>query len=124
MREKIIEFKNNNYYRTLTGKCPVEQFLDSLSSKQAQKVTWVLQLVEELDFVPGNYLKNLVNTSGILEIRTQLGRDIFRLLGFQKGKNIIVLTNGFQKKTQKTPSQEIELAEKRKREYLNREETK
>ncbi len=83
-----------------------------------------MQLVEELDFVPGNYLKNLVNTSGILEIRTQLGRDTFRLLGFQKGKNTIILTNGFQKKTQKTPSQEIELAEKRKREYLNREESK
>lgn len=112
------------FYRTPTAKCPVEQFLDNLSSKQAQKITWVLKLVEELDFVPGNYLKNLVNTSGILEIRIQLGRNIFRLLGFQKGKNIIILTNGFQKKTQKTPSQEIELAEKRKREYLNREERK
>ncbi len=109
------------FYRTPTGKCPVGQFLDNLSSKQAQKVTWVLQLVEELDFVPGNYLKNLVNTGGILEIRIQFSRDIFRLLGFQKGKNTIILTNGFQKKTQKTPSQEIELAEKRKREYLNRE---
>lgn len=72
------------FYRTPTGKCPVEQFLDNLSSKQAQKITWVLKLVEELDFVPGNYLKNLVNTRGILEIRIQLGRDIFRLLGFQK----------------------------------------
>lgn len=112
------------FYRTPTGKYPVEQFLDNLSSKQAQKVTWVLKLVEELDFVPGNYLKNLVNTSGILEIRIQLGRDIFRLLGFQKGKNIIILTNGFRKKTQKTPSQEIELAEKRKHEYLSREERK
>jgi len=55
------------FYRTPTGKCPVEQFLDNLSSKQAQKVTWVLQLVEELDFVPGNYLKSLVNTGGYLK---------------------------------------------------------
>ncbi|MCK4947324.1 MAG: type II toxin-antitoxin system RelE/ParE family toxin [Candidatus Aureabacteria bacterium] len=108
------------FYRTLTGKCPVEQFLDNLSSKQAQKVTWVLKLVEDLDFVPGNYLKNLVNTNGILEIRIQFGKDIFRLLGFQKGRNIVILTNGFQKKTQKTPFQEIKLAEKRKREYLDR----
>ena len=112
------------FYRTSTGKCPVEQFLDNLSSKQAQKVTWVLKLIEELDFVPGSYLKNLVNTRGIFEIRIQLGRDIFRLLGFQKGKNTIILTNGFRKKTQKTPSQEIELAEKRKHEYLSREERK
>ena len=104
----------------MTGKCPVEQFLDNLSSKQAQKVTWVLKLVEELDFVPANYLKNLVNTNGILEIRIQFGKNIFRLLGFQEGKNVIILTNGFQKKTQKTPFQEIELAEKRKCEYLNR----
>ena len=47
-----------NFYRTESGKSPVEDFLDSLSGKQAQKVIWVLRLVEELDVVPRQYLKN------------------------------------------------------------------
>ncbi len=40
------------FYRTESGKCPVEEFLDSLTAKQAQKVVWVLNLIEELDDVP------------------------------------------------------------------------
>jgi len=108
------------FYRLPSGKSPVEEFLDSLSGKQAQKVAWVLELIEELDYLGNNYLKNLVNTDGILEVRVQLGKDIFRLLGFQDRRECIVITNGFQKKTQKTPRQKIRLAEERKRDYLKR----
>ena len=108
------------FYRLPSGKSPVEEFLDSLSSKQAQKVAWVLQLIEELPVVPSNYLKNLVNTDGILEVRARAGHEIFRLLGFRDGKTLVVLTNGFRKKMQKTPRQEIQLAEERKKDYLNR----
>jgi len=50
------------FYRTESGLSPVEEFLDSLESKQAQKVAWVLQLIEELDVVPTQYFKKLVNT--------------------------------------------------------------
>ena len=71
-----------NFYRTESGKSPVEDFLDSLSGKQAQKVIWVLRLVEELDVVPRQYLKKLVNTDDIWEVRVQFGGNIFRLLGF------------------------------------------
>jgi hypothetical protein len=46
-----------NFYRLPNGNSPVEEFLDSLTGKQAQKVVWVLQLVEELDFVPRQYFK-------------------------------------------------------------------
>ena len=53
-------------------------------------------------------------------MRVQLGNNIFRLLGFFDNASLIILTNGFAKKTQKTPTQEIELAEQRKRDYLNR----
>ncbi len=108
------------FYKTETNKSPIEDFLDSLSGKQAQKVTWVLKLIEELEYVPSIYMKHLVNTDDILEIRVQLGNNIFRLLGFLYNKNCVVLTNGFQKKTQKTPKHEIELAEQRKSEYLKR----
>ncbi|MEZ4707651.1 MAG: type II toxin-antitoxin system RelE/ParE family toxin [Caldilineaceae bacterium] len=108
------------FYRTANGNCPVEEFLNSLSGKEAQKVAWVLRLVEDLHLVPTQYLKKLVNTEDIWEVRIQVGNNIFRLLGFFDRGNLVVLTNGFAKKTQKTPPQEIELAETRKRDYLAR----
>ncbi len=110
------------FYTTPNGRKPIEDFLDELNSKQAQKVLWVLKLIEELDIVPVQYFKKLVSTDGIWEVRIQNGSDIFRLLGFfdEAEGSWVVLTNGFVKKTQKTPSQEIALAEQRKREYLSR----
>ena len=109
-----------NFYRLLNGKSPVEEFLDSLTGKQAQKVLWVLQLIEELDVIPRQYFKKLVDSEGIWEVRIQFGNDIFRLLGFFDGGTLLILTNGFAKKTQKTPPQEIALAVRRKEEYLAR----
>jgi len=50
------------FYETASGSCPVEEFLDSLSAKQAKKTTWVLRLIEELPTIPSSYLKKLVNT--------------------------------------------------------------
>jgi phage-related protein len=112
--------KTVNFYTTDEGKTPVIDFLDSLSAKQAQKVTWVLQLIEELDVIPSTYLKKLVNTEDIWGVRVQVGYNIFRLLGFFDGDNLVVLNHGFQKKTQKTPSKEIKLAEQRRKDYLRR----
>jgi len=108
------------FYKAESGECPVEEFIDTLESKQAQKVAWVMRLVEELDKVPSTYFKKLSNTQDIWEIRVQVGNNIFRFLGFFDNGNFIVLTNGFQKKTQKTPKAEITLSEKRKQEYLGR----
>jgi len=109
-----------NFYTTEDGKCPVTDFLDSLSGKQTQKVAWVLQLIEELDVIPANYLKKLINTDGIWEVRVQVSGNIFRLLGFFDGDNLVVLNHAFQKKTQKTPMKEIKIAEKRRKDYLKR----
>lgn len=108
------------FYRTDSGRCPIEEFLDSISGKQAQKVLWVLRLVQEMDSVPSQYLKKLVNTDDIWEVRVKIGSNTFRLLGFFDNDNLVIITNGFAKKTQKTPAQEIELAEQRKQDYLNR----
>ena len=112
--------KTVDFYTTDEGKTPVIDFLDSLSAKQAKKVTWVLQLIEELDVIPSTYLKKLVNTDDIWEVRVQVGNNIFRLLGFFDGNNLVVLNHGFQKKTQKTPPKEIKLAEQRRKDYLRR----
>lgn len=70
--------------------------------------------------VPSNYLKKLTNTDSIWEVKVDVGRNTFRLLGFFSGRELIVLTNSFQKKSQKTPTKEIKLAETLKRDYLNR----
>ena len=108
------------FYRTSSGRCPVEEFLDSLESKQAQKVAWVLQLVEEFDVVPAQYFKKLDGSEGIWEVRVRAGKNIFRILGFLDGNELVILNHAFQKKTQKIPLKDIRVAEKRKREYFAR----
>ncbi len=109
------------FYRLPSGKSPIETFLDSLSSKEAQKVTWVLKLIEELEQVSTKYYKQLSNTDGIIEIRVQIGKNHFRLLGFEQKGSFVVLTNGFKKKDQKVPKNEIDLAQSRRKEYLENE---
>ncbi len=108
------------FYKTITGECPVEKFLDGLTSKQSQKVTWVLSLLEELPTIPSKYFKKLVNTDDLWEVRVIFGGDIFRLLGFFDNTSLVVLCHAFQKKTQKTPRQTIRTAEKRKKDYFKR----
>ena len=112
---RIIEF-----YKTLSGSSPVEDFLDGLSDQHAQKVAWVLRLVERLERVPQQYLKKLVGTDQIWEIRIQIGGKSYRLLAFFDGPVLLILTSGFVKKQQKTPRQEIELAQRRRTEYMER----
>jgi len=108
------------FYKAETGRDVIREFLDTLSSKQAQKVAWVLSLVEDLEIVPGQYFQKMSNTDDLWEIRVQAGTNLFRFLGFFDGSKLVVLSHGFQKKTQKTPWQAIQLAEERKRDYFRR----
>jgi len=108
------------FYRTGSGHCPVEDFLDDLPSKKAQKVVWVLRLIEELNDVPTQYFKKLVGTNALWEARARQGGDAYRLLGFFDGPRLVILTSGFSKKSQKVPREEIELASRRKKDYLAR----
>ena len=108
------------FYKTLDGFCPIKDFIDRLSGKAAQKITWTLSLMEELDVLPANYFKKLVNSDGIWEVRVSLGSNIYRIFCFFSAKSVVILTHGLVKKTQKTPPSEIERAEAYKREYLSR----
>jgi phage-related protein len=108
------------FYKTSSGHCPVEEFMDLLTDQQVEKIFWVLKLIKEIDRVPACYFKKLVNTDGIYEVRVSFGGNIFRLLCFFHDRNLVVLTNGFQKKTQACPEDEIELAENRKKDFLRR----
>jgi phage-related protein len=94
-----------------------QKFFDSQSKKVKAKIIWTFDLIEELQRVPETYLKHLENTDGLYEIRVQLGSDIFRIFCFFDQGHLVVLCNGFQKKTQKTSKQEIDMALKIKSEY-------
>lgn len=112
---RVIEF-----YKTETGKSPVEDFLISLPSKVRQKAVWVLKAIEQLQRISSQYFKKLDGTDDIWEIRIIHGKDSVRLLCFWCGDNLIIATNGFKKKTDKVPQKEIQLAEDRKREFERR----
>lgn len=92
-------------------------FINSQGPKVTAKINWTIGLIERVPRVPENYLKHLEGTDGLYEIRAQHGSDIFRLFCVFDGGNVILLFNGFQKKTQKTPPNEIERALKIKKEY-------
>ena len=109
------------FYKNKSGKSPIEVFLETLSLKEVEKVTWVLQLIEESHSVSTRVYKKLVNTNDIVEIRIQHSNNNFRFLGFEHKGNFIILTNAFRKKDQKIPKKEIDLAQKRKEEYLSNE---
>ncbi len=107
------------FYRTKEGNCPVEEFLDSLPGKVAQKIAWVLELLETQGMLPATYFKKLVNTE-IWECRIQHGSNIYRIFCFFDKGSIIILTHGFIKKTQKTPHDEIKRAEEYRTDYMKR----
>lgn len=94
-----------------------EEFYNNQSEKVQKKIIWTLKIIEELDRIPEVYFKYLKNTSGLYEIRVQVGNNIFRIFCFFDLGNLVVIGHGFQKKTQKTPKQEIERAEQIKMEY-------
>lgn len=94
--------------------------MDTLTDTQVRKITWVLKLIRETDQIPTKYFKKLVNTNKIWEVRVRVEKNAFRLLGFMQNQELIILTNMFQKKAQKTSRKEIKPAEGRKKEYLSR----
>jgi len=92
-------------------------FYNKQKQKVKDKIIWTFRLIESIQQVPEDYLKHLEGTEGLYEIRIQLGSDIFRIFCFFDEGKLVVLANGFQKKTQKTPKFEIEKALKIKSEY-------
>ena len=108
------------FYKDEKGNSPITDFLDKLSAKDAQKITWVLRLIEEHDIVPKTYFKKLTGYGNLWEVRAQSSNSAYRFLCFQQKNRIIVLTNGFQKKTNKTPINEIQLALRRKADWIER----
>lgn len=110
-----------DFYKEDDGKCPVREFIDSLDNKLKAKLLRLLVLLEN----NGNELREPYSKpigDGIFELRVKRGTDIVRILYFFVVGHRIILTNGFIKKTQKTPIAEFELARRYRATYLRREE--
>ena len=95
------------------------EFFDKQSEKAKEKIDYVLFLLTHIDKVPEKFLKHIEGQKELYEIRVQYSSNIFRIFCFfDKGK-IVVLLNGYQKKTQKTSLKEIEMANKLMNEYFS-----
>ena len=108
MQREIIFFEDyfNAFYKTQT-------------QKVRDKIDFVLILVSTVQKIPEKYFKHITGSDGLYELRVQLGSNIYRIFCCFDEGNVVVLFNGFQKKTQKTPKNEIELAENIKKDYFN-----
>ena len=89
-----------------------------------KKINWTIELIMTIEMVPKKYFSHMEGTDGLFEIRVEVGNNIFRVFSFFDEGNLVILLNGFQKKTQKTPRNEIELADKLKKEYFNEKTTR
>ena len=120
LSETIFTFemeKKNKVRTVLFYKHYFEDFFIRQKSKVQEKIIWTFTLIEEIPRVPETYLKHIENTNGLYEIRIKIGSDTYRIFCFFDDGKLIVLVNGFHKKSQKTPRQEIETALKIKAEY-------
>ena len=92
-------------------------FFNKQTQKVQARILWTIRLIRDIQFVPQTYLKHMEGTDGLYEIRVSSGNNIFRIFCFFDEGQLVILLNGFQKKTQKTPKSEIERAEKLKTRY-------
>lgn len=110
---------NIEFYQLPNGDKPVKEFLDGLDNKMRTKAVYGLSILEEF----GNKLREPYSKpigGGLFELRIKFAGDISRIFYFFVVDNKIILTNGFIKKTMKTPKAEIELARKYKADYERR----
>ena len=85
--------------------------------KVRDKIIKILDIIEQVDRIPSNYLKYMEGTNGLFEVRVQFGNNIFRIFCSFDGNRFVILLTGFQKKTQKTPPEEIARAVRLMEEY-------
>lgn len=107
------------FYDTEEGRCPLQEYLDTLEPKLLAKTLRTIDLLE----VNGTILRGPYSESlgdGIFELRTKQGSDITRVLYFFFIGNKAILTHGFTKKSQKTPKSELDLAKKYRADYKRR----
>jgi len=118
MKKEILFYKKSN------NKCPIEEFLDTLSEKDLEKVLWVLRLLEDPDMLqlPKKFFKKLIGTKDIWECKIKCSLNSYRIFCFFFENNKIIITNGYIKKSKKTNPREINKAENYKADFIKRKE--
>ena len=99
-------------------------FYEAQPDKVQRKIEWTLNLLRITKQVPEKYFKHMTGTKGLYEIRIEIESNIYRVFSFFDKGNLVILGNAFQKKTKKTPKQEIEKALKIMKEYYNEKDAK
>ncbi|MEJ8591480.1 type II toxin-antitoxin system RelE/ParE family toxin [Riemerella anatipestifer] len=94
-------------------------FYSEQTDKVQQKIEYVFKIIKTVQNVPRKFLKHMTGTDGLYEVRVEFESNIYRIFCCFDEGNLVVLFNGFQKKSQKTPKKEIDLALKLKEEYFN-----
>ena len=106
-------------YEKENGEVPVEKFLDSVNPKMRAKIYGLMGILQEKgNMLREPYSKHLVD--GIFFFCFKFGSDITRVLYFFYYEGKIIMTNGFVKKTQKTPKEEIQIAKDRRKDFIER----
>lgn len=95
------------------------RFFAGLKPEAQQKFNWTLKLIATVERVPVKFLKHIEGSDGLYEVRVEVGSDIHRVFSFFDSGRLIILINGFTKKTRKTPGNEIERAERLKKKYFH-----
>ncbi|MBN1187252.1 MAG: type II toxin-antitoxin system RelE/ParE family toxin [Bacteroidales bacterium] len=99
-------------------------FFQSLDNEVKKKFNWTLKLLTTIERVPTKFFKHIEGTTGLYEVRVEFGGNIYRVFSFFDQGRLVILINGFQKKSQQTPKKEIDRAEKLKKEYFDEKESK
>jgi phage-related protein len=111
------------YYSDAQDREPVKEFARGLAPPQRKRVYWTIDLLREFGTsLPMPHARHLED--GLWELRTQSGRSIFRIIYFNWTEQRFVLLTAFQKKTDATPSGELEWAKRRREDWLQRKEGK
>ncbi len=107
-KRKVIAYKNHFL-----------DFYENQTESVQKKIEWTLNLIQITQKVSEKYFKHLEGIKGLYEIRVEVAGNIYRIFSFFDKGNLVVLGNAFQKKTQKTPKQELIMAIKIMEEYQN-----
>jgi phage-related protein len=94
------------------------KFYSALDKSVQEKIDYVFELVKTADIIPKRFFQHLENTEGLFEIRVEYQSNIYRIFCFFDEGNLVVLINAFQKKSQKTPGQELKMAKDLKKQYF------
>ncbi|MCF0039995.1 type II toxin-antitoxin system RelE/ParE family toxin [Dyadobacter fanqingshengii] len=105
---KVVEYKH--YFR---------EFISQQTPKTKAKIYKVIFGIETLERIPAKFIKHIEGSKGLYEARIQLGSDIWRVFCFFDNNNLVILLNGFQKKTQQTPKTEVDKALRLMKEYYH-----